>query len=75
MNINKAIDKVHETKSLHEILKEPISSLQGVTDADAEKLQSAFGIKTIRDLGTNKFFLRAHAIVQLAESEQAQPER
>lgn len=69
MNIHNALDKAHEAKGLRDILKEPISCLQGVTDADAEKLQSAFGIKTVRDLGTNKHFLRAQAIVQLAESE------
>lgn len=34
-----------------------VGALQGLSDAYAEKLQSALGIKTVKDLGTNKFFL------------------
>lgn len=71
MNINNAVDKAHEDKSLKEILAEPISALQGVSDSDAEQLRSALGIKTVKDLATNKYFLRAHAIYQLAQSEGA----
>ncbi len=71
MNINSAVDKAHEQKTLAEILKEPVSALQGVSDADAEMLRSALGIKSVRDLATNKYFLRAHAIYQLAESEKS----
>ncbi len=33
--------------------------LVDVSDADAEHLKSAFGITTVRDPGTNKFFLWA----------------
>ena len=45
----------------------PVAALQGVSDGDAEKLQAAFNIKTVRDLGTNKFFLWAQAVAKLAE--------
>ena len=69
MNINSVVDKAYEDKSFAEILKAPVSALQGVSDADASKLKDAFNIKTVSDLATNKFFLRAMAIAQLASSE------
>jgi len=38
-----------------------------VSDSDAEHLKAAFGIDTIGDLGTNKFFLWAQSIATLAK--------
>lgn len=70
MNINKALDKAYETKSLKEIADAPVAALEGVSDADAELLAKAFNIKTIRDLGTSKYFQWAQAIVTLAEREE-----
>ncbi len=70
MNINNAVDKAYETKSLKEIADAPVDALQGVSAADAELLLKAFNIKTIRDLGTNKFFLWAQAISTLAAREE-----
>jgi ABC-type amino acid transport substrate-binding protein len=61
------LDKAYETKSLEELADAPVAALQGVSDGDAEKLKAAFGIVTIKDLGTNKFFLWAQAIARLAE--------
>ena len=45
----------------------PVAALNGVSDSDAEHLKAAFNIKTVRDLGTNKFFLWAQATAKLAE--------
>lgn len=70
MNINKALDKAYETKSLKEILKAPVDALQGVSEKDAELLYSAFKIKTVEDLANNKFFKWARAIQLLAETEE-----
>jgi hypothetical protein len=70
MNINKAVDKEFESKSLKEILDAPVSALEGVSEGDAEHLKAAFNIKTVRDLGTNKFFLWAQAINALADREE-----
>lgn len=67
MNINKAVDKAFETKSLKEIADAPVEALSGVTAADAQALKAALGITTVRQLGTNKFFLWAQAIVALSE--------
>jgi hypothetical protein len=66
VNLDKALDKAYESKSLAEILDAPVSALAGVSDGDAEHLAAAFGIKTVRDLGTNKYFALANALVALA---------
>jgi hypothetical protein len=64
--LDKALDKAYESKSLAEILDAPVSALAGVSDGDAEKLDAAFGIKTVRDLGSNKYFAVAGALVALS---------
>ena len=66
VNLDKALDKAYEEKSLEEILDAPVAALAGVTDADAEHLAAAFGIKTVRDLGSNKYFAVAGVLVSLA---------
>lgn len=63
--LNKALDKEYENKSLSELLNAPVAALAGVSEGDAEKLSAAFGIKTVRDLGTNKYFRLAQALVEL----------
>jgi hypothetical protein len=65
--LNKALDKAYENKSLTELLNAPVAALAGVSEGDAEKLSAAFGIKTVRDLGTNKYFHLAHALVELGD--------
>jgi len=69
MNINGVLDKAWEEKSLKEIVKAPVSALEGVSEADAKKLQEAFGIATIGDLADCKFFHWAMAIKTLAARE------
>ena len=64
--LDKALDKAYEGKSLDEILDAPVSALAGVTDADAEHLAAAFGIRTVRDLGSNKYFAVAGVLVALS---------
>jgi hypothetical protein len=64
--LDKALDKAYESKSLDEILDAPVAALAGVSDGDAEHLAAAFGIKTVRDLGSNKYFAAAHALVAVS---------
>jgi hypothetical protein len=64
--LDKALDKAYESKSLDEILDAPVAALAGVSDGDAEHLSAAFGIKTVRDLGSNKYFAAAAALVALS---------
>ena len=61
------LDKAYEEKSVAEVLDSPVAALSGVSEGDAEKLEAAFGIKTVRDLGTNKYFRWAQGIVALAD--------
>lgn len=61
------LDKAYEDKPLTELVDAPVDALQGVSPAHAEHLQAAFNIKTIGDLGRNKYFLWAQAITKLAE--------
>jgi hypothetical protein len=51
-----------------EIVFDLVSALQGVSDGDAEALRSAFNVKTVRDLGRNKFFRAAQALTLLGEA-------
>lgn len=65
VNLAKALDKEWEDKSIDEVLAAPVAALSGVSDSDAEHLQAAFGIKTVRDLGTNKYFAVAGVLAAL----------
>lgn len=61
------VDKAYEDKSVAELADAPVDALQGVSEGDAKLLKEAFNITTVRDLGTNKFFLWAQAITKLAD--------
>jgi ABC-type amino acid transport substrate-binding protein len=61
------LDKAYEGKSMADLAGAPVSALQGVSEGDAKALKEAFGIDTIRELGTNRFFLWAQAISNLAD--------
>jgi len=66
-DIASKVDKAWEDKSFAELAAAPVDALQGVSAADAELLKQAFNIKTVADLGTNKYFLWAQAIAKLAD--------
>jgi len=66
-DIASKVDKSYESKSISELADAPVEALQGLTASDAEHLKAALNIKTVRDLGTNKFFLWAQAIAKLAD--------
>lgn len=67
-NMDSLLDKEYESKSLDEVLKAPVSALSGVSEGDAEALKSAFNVKTVQDLGRNKYFKAAAALVALHEA-------
>lgn len=69
MNINKALDKKYETMTFKQLAEAPVAALAGVSESDEKLLEQAFGIRTIRDLGTNKFFRAAATIASAAEIE------
>ncbi len=70
INLNGALDKSFETKTLKELVSAPVSALAGVSDKDAKLLEEAFKIRTISDLARNKFFQTSQAICTLAEYEE-----
>ena len=49
------------------LLDAPVNALWGVSEGDAALLKDAFGIKTIRDLATNKYFAWAAEITEEAD--------
>jgi predicted RecB family nuclease len=65
VNLDKALDKAWEDKPLAELLDAPPSALAGLTERHDELLRE-LGINTLRDLGTNKHFALAGALVALA---------
>jgi hypothetical protein len=67
-DLAKVLDKAYEDKTLAELVDAPVSALAGVSDGDAKLLAEAFNIKTIGDLGRNKYFRAAEALVDLASS-------
>ncbi|HCL56024.1 MAG TPA: hypothetical protein DHW82_03325 [Spirochaetia bacterium] len=69
MNINKAVDKAYEGKSLKELVGASVDALQGLSENDAKLLKDAFNVKTIEDLANLKFVKWAQAIVALAAAE------
>ena len=68
-DIGKHVDKAFEGNSFDTLADAPVDALEGLSKADAEALQKAFNIKTIRQLAENKFVLRAQAITNLAQVE------
>jgi len=65
VNLSKGLDKAYEDKSISEILDAPPSALAGLTEKHDELLRDALNIKTIRDLGSNKYFALAGVLVAL----------
>jgi hypothetical protein len=65
VDLAKSLDKAYEDKSLKEILDASPAALAGVSEGDATHLAEAFNIKSVRQLGTNKFFAVAAALAAL----------
>ena len=66
-DFSKILDKAYEEKNFHELVDAPVDALAGVSAGDAKLLAEAFNIKTVGDLGRNKYFRAAAALVDLAE--------
>lgn len=65
-SFEKMLDKAYEAKTAKELVSAPVDALAGVSKGDAELLARAFGIKTIGDLATNKYFIAAKQIADIA---------
>ncbi len=68
-DIGKHVVKKYEQMDFDELADAPVDALDGLSAGDAEALQKAFNIKTIRQLAESKFVLRAQAITALAQAQ------
>ena len=66
-SFEKMLDKAYEKKTAKELIDAPVAALSGVSEKDAELLRAAFGITTIGDLATNKYFVAAQQIAEIAK--------
>ncbi|MBN1698243.1 MAG: hypothetical protein JW881_12075 [Spirochaetales bacterium] len=69
MNIKNAVDKKFESMSMREILKQPVSAIQGVSEGDAAKMKEAFRISTVEQFSKLRFAKWAWAIQELEKTE------
>ena len=69
VNLSKGLDKAFEDGSLAVLLDAPPSALAGLTEKHDAVLKEHFGIETIRDLGSNKYFALAGVLVAVAGKE------
>eukprot|EP01024_Parvocaulis_polyphysoides_P061856 TRINITY_DN6907_c0_g5_i3.p4 TRINITY_DN6907_c0_g5~~TRINITY_DN6907_c0_g5_i3.p4 ORF type:complete len:112 (-),score=24.02 TRINITY_DN6907_c0_g5_i3:294-629(-) len=68
MNIDWAVDKEFENKSLKDMVDSPVDAIQGLSER-AKELLKVMSVKTIRDLGELRYCKWAEAICELAEFE------
>ncbi|NHD16430.1 MULTISPECIES: hypothetical protein [Actinopolyspora] len=66
-DIAEKLNKAYEEYAISDLADAPVSALKGVSENDANLLEEAFGIRTVRDLGTNKYFRWAQAVANLVD--------
>jgi uncharacterized protein (TIGR02271 family) len=67
------VDRRYEDRNVNELPDAPVEALRGLGKRGGEALHKAFGVKTIRDLATNHFVLKAQEVLKLAEGPAAIP--
>jgi uncharacterized protein (TIGR02271 family) len=67
------VDKRYEDRDVNELPDAPVEALRGLGKRGGEALHKALGVKTIRDLATNDFVLKAQEVLRLAEGPAAIP--
>ena len=65
-NMAKLLDKQYEEMDFDQLADAPVEALSGVSANDAAALKQAFNVKTVGDLGRNKYIVAAVAIAALA---------
>jgi hypothetical protein len=68
LDLTAIVDKAWQDKSLAEIAEAPVEALAGVSESGGQLIRQALGIKTIGELGRNKYFKSAAAIAALADA-------
>jgi uncharacterized protein (TIGR02271 family) len=67
------VDRRYEDRDISELPDAPVEALRGLGKRGGEALHKALGVKTIRDLATNDFVLKAQEVLKLAEGPAAIP--
>lgn len=67
------VDRRYEDRDVNELPDAPVEALRGLGKRGGETLRTALGVKTIRDLATNDFVLKAQEVLKLAEGPAAIP--
>jgi hypothetical protein len=62
------VDKAWQDKTLAEIADAPVEALAGVSESGGQLIRQALGIRTIGELGRNKYFQAAQALTVLADA-------
>ncbi len=65
-NMARLLDKQYEEMDFDQLADAPVEALSSVSANDAAALKQAFNIKTVGDLGRNKYIVAAVAIAALA---------
>lgn len=69
MNINTIVNEAFHGKSLRELVDAPLTALCGIGEKEAQALQQAFNVSTIRELAQLKVVSHAVAIEMMASAE------
>jgi hypothetical protein len=67
------VDKRYEDRDINELPDAPVEALRGLGARGGDALRKAIGVRTIRDLATNDFVLKAQEVLRLAEGPAAIP--
>jgi uncharacterized protein (TIGR02271 family) len=67
------VDRRYEDRDINELPDAPVEALRGLGKRGGEALLKAIGVRTIRDLATNDFVLKAQEVLRLAEGPAAIP--
>ena len=66
VDLGKVLDRAYEDKSLQEIPRRSAVGLAGLTERHNQVLSGIFGIQTVAEVGSNKYFALAGALAALA---------
>jgi len=69
MGIHAGLVKAYDGMMPAELAKAPIDALKGISRATGERLASAFGMESIRDMAKSNFLEQAQGVVTLADAE------
>ena len=69
-DIHPSLDDQPDVDKFAALADAPVTAL-GLSSSDADALEQALDVKTVRDLADNKFVRRAQAIVNLANQKRS----